>query len=205
MLEYVIFAVGQYHPHPSFSIFAIMETRESSKKIQIAVDVRVPAALREYVVCVNGGSPLLVPEKSSVLWGLLKHHLITCKRWMPIPREERGQYIQIALRYGACTKVWNIPSQKEVYINTLCRFYLDKRGQGVIAKYLDACFKASFRDYMIGALSNNVNLSVTEAINGFCSDYDITEEKILDTTLRKDWYRFRKRREKNNNLISILK
>jgi len=181
-----------------------METRES-KKIQIAVDVRVPAALREYVVCVNGGSTLLVPSKFSVLWGLLKQHLFTCKRWRPVPRDERGQYIQIALRNVKAAKTWNCASQKKIEINVLYRFYLDERGQGVIVRYLDACFKASFRDYMIGALSNNVNLSITDAINGFCSDYDITEEKVLDTTLRKDWFRFKKRQQKNNNLISILK
>jgi len=171
-----------------------MGTRKSHN-LQIAVDVKVSAALREYVICANGGSPVLHPEKGSILWGLLKQHLETCDHWLPVPAEEKEQYIQIELRNVANARTWSAPSDRKVGINVLSRFFLTPQGQGAIVRYLNSCFKSSFRDYMLGATSNS-DLSIAAAIEEFCSEYDITFENISYSTLRKDWYRYRERRRK---------
>lgn len=178
-----------------FFMFAKLMEKTERHRPRIAVDVKIPAALREYVICVNGGSSVLHPDKDSILWCLLKQHLETCDNWLPIPPEERDQYIQIELRNVANAKTWSVPSEKKVGINVLSRFYLTTKCQSVIARYLNTCFKSSFRDYMLGATSNS-DMSIAAAIEEFCSEYDITFENVSYATLRKDWYRYRERRQK---------
>ena len=44
---------------------------------------------------------------------------------------------------------------------------------------------------------NNSALEIADAIDEFCSDYHIENEKITVEMLRKDWYRFRRRCSKD--------
>lgn len=159
----------------------------------MTVDVRVGACLREYVICTRG-CDVIVPAKDSVLWCLLKQHLVTsADGYVPVHPDLAGEYIRIALRNAHSAKTYSVPSGRVVQLNTLFRCFLDPTGERVIRRHLDHEFKKTFHDYMMGC-SNNTDLKITEAIEEFCNDHRIDgTNSITIEMLRKDWYRFRLR------------
>ena len=100
----------------------------------ITVDVRVGRYLRDFVVSSSGGGDVFVPGKDSVIWGLLKQHLITSAvGWQPVPDELRREYIRIALRPTRCSaKSYSIPADRVQSVNTLFRCYLSRTGERVL-------------------------------------------------------------------------
>lgn len=157
------------------------------------VYVKVPPALREYILSVNSGSDVIAPSRESRLWGLVKMYLEPAPRdYRPMPESGHPDYIRVAL-YTTKRKVWSIPSGNMVTLDTLYRDYLSEAGQRAVCRHLMGEFKNTFRAYMTGALSNNPDLEISDAIDEFCSDFGIEMEKITVEMLRKDWYRFRKR------------
>lgn len=161
----------------------------------MTVDVRVGVCLREYVISTRG-SDVIVPAKDSVLWCLLKQHLVTsASGYVPPDPSLAGEYIRIALRSSHSARTYSIPSRRIVQLNTLFRCYLEPTGERVIRRHLDHEFKKCFHDYMLGC-SNNTDLKITEAIEEFCNDHNIDgTDHITVEMLRKDWYRFRQREE----------
>ena len=166
-----------------------------SMEEMMTVDVRVGACLREYVIC-TWGCDVIVPAKNSVLWCLLKQHLVTsADGYIPVHPDLAGEYIRIALRNAHSAKSYSVPSGRVVQLNTLFRCFLDSTGERVIRRHLDHEFKKTFHDYMMGC-SNNTDLKITEAIEEFCNDHCIDgTNSITIEMLRKDWYRFRQREE----------
>lgn len=157
------------------------------------VYVKVSPALREYILAVNSGSDIIVPSRGSRLWGLVKMYLEPVPRdYEPMPADGDPNYIRIAL-YMTKRPVWSIPTGDIVTLNILYRDHLSEDGQRAVAKHLMGEFKSTFRAYMTGALSNNPELNIREAIDEFCSDYGIETENITVEMLLKDWYRFRQR------------
>ena len=158
------------------------------------VQVKVSRAIREYILSINEGSDIVVPEKHSLLWGLVKMHLdLVPAGYIPVPLKPQDDFIRISLRKSRRTKSYSIPKNGVLAINTLFRNHLTEEGQKAIANYLVRSFKQVFRSYMAGALSNNPDLQIKEAILEFCEDHNICMDNITYAALRKDWFRYRKR------------
>lgn len=166
-----------------------------SKMDRALVSVKVSPALREYIVSINSGSDIISPSKGSRLWGLVKMHLETIPSdYMPVSPEGSCDSIRIALLKSK-KKTYSFPSQRTVHLHTLYRDYLSDKGQRAVSKHLMKGFKQTFHAYMAGALNNNADLDIVEAIDEFLSDYHIEPEKVTVEMLRKDWYRYRQRFE----------
>ena len=164
------------------------------------VQVKVSRALREYILSINDGSDIVVPDKRSLLWGLVKMHLdLVPAGYIPVPLKPQDDFIRISLLKSRRTKSFSIPKDRVLEINTLFRNYLTEEGQKAIAEYLSRSFKLTFRSYMAGALSNNPELQIKEAILEFCSDHNICMDDITYAALRKDWFRYRKRCGRGGN------
>lgn len=172
----------------------------------ITVDVRVGRYLRDFVVSSSGGGDVFVPGKDSVIWGLLKQHLITSAvGWQPVPDELRREYIRIALRPTRCSaKSYSVPADRVQSVNTLFRCYLSRTGERVVARFLNKEFKKTFHDYMRGCLRNTDTVSIKDAIENFMIDHNISDGDggITHEMLRKDWYRY-STTEQRENLVSI--
>ncbi|MGM9763342.1 MAG: hypothetical protein ACI3ZQ_04920 [Candidatus Cryptobacteroides sp.] len=164
------------------------------------VYVKVSPALRAYVIAVNNGSDTILPARQSRLWGLVKQHLeLVPTDYKPMPVDEDPDYIRIAL-YSSRRRSWSIPTGRTIVVDTMYRDYLSDEGQRAVAKYLMSEFKSVFRAYMTGALSNNPELTIRDAIDEFCSDYSIDTDKVTFEMLCKDWYRFRMRCGKSQSI-----
>ena len=162
------------------------------------VDIRVGRTLKEYIIATNGNETL-IPQKDTVLWCLVKQHLITSAAgYQAIPEDLKSEYIKIALRNVANAKTYNIHKEGIVGINTLFRCFLTRDGENSIKRHLEKEFKKTFRDYMKGALNNNVDMQIKDAIEEFCTDHNIVMNNITFDMLKQDWYRFRRKGTKVN-------
>ena len=155
---------------------------------RLTVDVKVGRALKEFIVSTNG-SDVLDPEKDTILWCLLKQHLLTQPGYIPIP--DRTEYVAIILRGAKAAKTYSTDVSRNLQVNTLFRTYLNDHGQSVIRKHFEKEFKQVFRNYMKGCLNNNPEMKIIDAIEEFCTDHNITQDNISVAMLQKDWYRFR--------------
>lgn len=167
------------------------------------VSVKVLPCLREYILAVNNGSDIIRPARKSRLWGIVKMYLdLTPQDYEPVPVTGRAGFIRIGL-YRSHRLAYNRRSRKVdpgkkrpnpcFVVNTLFRNYLDDQGQEAVASHLMHTFKLTFRSYMTGALGNNSELTIHDAIYSFCELYNISMDNITYEMLRKDWFRFRKR------------
>lgn len=160
----------------------------------MTVDVKVNRSIREYVLSINDGSDLIKPERGSLLWGLIKLHLdLVPETYRPVPPDKRQDYIRIALYRTRSTRSYNVNTGRNMEVNTLFRNYLNEEGQRAVSDHIARGFKQTFRAYMGGALGNNPDLTIHDAVYEFCSDYNISMNSITYDMLRKDWYRFKKR------------
>ncbi|MBO8455840.1 MAG: hypothetical protein IAC08_05500 [Bacteroidetes bacterium] len=160
----------------------------------MTVDVKVSRPIREYVLSINDGSDLIKPERGSLLWGLIKLHLdLVPETYRPVPPDKRQDYIRIALYRTRSTRSYNVNTGRNMEVNTLFRNYLNEEGQRAVSDHIARGFKQTFRAYMGGALGNNPDLTIHDAVYEFCSDYNISMDSITYDMLRKDWYRFKKR------------
>lgn len=167
---------------------------------RLTVDVKVSKAIKEFILSTNK-SDTLDPDKYSNLWCLLKQHLITVPgTYKPIL--DRTDYIYIAIRHKHGAKTYSVPENRVIKIKTLFRPYLSESSQAVISRYFEREFKAAFRNYMYGALNNNPELQVKEAIEEFLNDHEVTCDKISFEMLKQDWYRH-KRRKLISNICPI--
>ena len=155
----------------------------------MVVAVRVHPALREYITCTHNGADTIYPDRGSRLWGLVSMHLTV----QPATRTDEDPSdccIKVAI-FNSHAQTWCMDKKKPIYQDTLFRNYLTPKGQKAIARHLMDDFKQTFRAYMNGAISNNEQLSITDAIDEFCNDYKISCEQLTYDMLRKDWYRYR--------------
>lgn len=157
------------------------------------VTVKVLPALRAYILAVNNDSDIILPSRESRLWGLVKMHLATIPPdYKPTPAGGDESCIRIGI-YKTKRQEYNRNARRVIYQETLFRDYLTPAGQKAIADYLTRYFKQTFRSYMSGALGNNDELSIHDAIHQFCTLYKINMDIITYEMLRKDWFRFRRR------------
>ena len=134
----------------------------------ITVDVRVGRYLRDFVVSSSGGGDVFVPGKDSVIWGLLKQHLITSAvGWQPVPDELRREYIRIALRPTRCSA---------------------KSFKKTFHDYMRGCLRNTDSVYIKDAIENfMIDHNISDGDGG------ITHEM-----LRKDWYRYSTTEQREN-------
>ena len=175
---------------------------KSIQDIQTA-SVKVLPCLREFILCVNGGSDIITPGRESKLWGIVKMHLdLVPPDYKPVPASGSEDCIRIAI-FRSHRMCYNRNSRKfepgkkrpnpNIIVDTIWRNYLNPVGQEAVASHLMHTFKLTYRSYMTGALGNNPELSIHDAIYSFCELYHITMENITYEMLRKDWFRFRKK------------
>lgn len=158
------------------------------------VSVKVPKYIRDYVRGINDGSDTIVPEYHSLLWATVKAHLDLIPRsGLPV-HDDDAAYIRITVYNSTHKKIYNIASDKVIrHSDVLFRCHLDDEGQKSVANYLVRQFKSDYRSYMSGALGNNPDLSIKDAIEEFCNDRCVEmDDNLTYDMLRKDWYRFRK-------------
>lgn len=162
-----------------------------SKHEHMTVLVKVHPALKEYIVSINSGDTLF-PERGSHLWGLVSMHLqLTPPDYTPTPDTSTPQdCIRISL-FDSHARTWCRDLNRTIWQDSIFRNYLGPEAQRAIARHLMADFKHTFRAYMTGAINNNPDISIAEAIDEFCSDYKITMQQLTVDLLRKDWYRWR--------------
>lgn len=161
------------------------------------VDIRVGKVIKEFILCANHASETIFPKKGSTLFCIIKQYIEpTPGDWTPI--SDRSEYVRIIIPYTHGQKSYNIKSKKVKYINTSYMNYLPPKGEAAIKRYLHNIFKSVYRNYMFGAISNGSGIKISTVIEGFCRDYNITNDNITTEMLRKDWQRHKKdnKREK---------
>lgn len=157
----------------------------------MTVIVKVHPALKEYLVSINSGDTI-IPDKGTQLWGLVSMHLeLTPSDYTPVPIGGIPEdCIRIAI-FNSHSRTWCMDLSRSIWQDTIFRNYLSPKGQRTVARHLMADFKHTFRAYMTGAINNNPDISIAEAIDEFCNDYSITTQQLTIDLLRKDWYRWR--------------
>jgi hypothetical protein len=159
----------------------------------ITVDVSVGESLKQFVVDCSGAD-LVSPEKDSILWCLVKTHLLLRPNpYSDIP--DRTGLIRLQLRHSHSGRTFSLERHESIVIDTLYRCYLDSSGQRVVRRYFDRQFKHSFRMYMKGAMAGNPRVKVSYAIAEFLLEYNIDPTAQLLAALQKDWWRYRKRED----------
>ena len=161
------------------------------------VDVKVGAFMKQWVTNVYGEDPIRL-DRDSNLWSIIKQHLdLRPKDYKPLPDKE-GYITFILLKDSSNTKAYRpsaSPYEKEEYrVHTLFRCILSERGENMVKRFLAKQFKNTFHNYMRGAMNNNPDISITEAITEFLQDsrQPVIDNKVI-STLSKDWYRYRKK------------
>jgi len=158
------------------------------------VTVKVLPSSREYILAINDGSDVIIPGRESKLWGIIKMHLdLIPQDYVPTPVSGQEGCIRVAI-FRVHRWQYSKSGKRTMVVDTLFRNHLTEAGQRAVADYLMHSFKHTFRSYMTGALSNNPKLSIHDAIYNFCELYRISMDTITYEMLRKDWFRFRKRR-----------
>lgn len=157
--------------------------------MRMTVDVKVGLAIKEFILSTNG-SDVLDPDKYTILWCLMKQHLVTVPGTYR-PLIDRSEYIYITLRNKNGVKTYSVNKDKKVSISTIFYSYITPEGQTVIRRHFEKEFKAAFRNYMKGALNNNPDMKINDAIEEFLNDHKVTMNHISMSMLQKDWYRYK--------------
>lgn len=161
---------------------------------RMTVPVRVPKYIRDYIRGINADSDVVVPEYHSLLWATVKANLDLVPRDGLPPLNPESTYIHITIYSSKHRKIYNIASGKIIrHSDVLFRCHLSEDGQKAVSDYIVRGFKQDYRSYMSGALGNNPDLSIKDAIEEFCNDRNVEMDDALTyDMLRKDWYRFRR-------------
>lgn len=153
--------------------------------------------MKQWVVNVYGSEAIKL-DRDSNLWAIIKQNLdLRPNDYKPL--SDRDEYITfVLLSDGSNTKAYRSATtsyEKEEYrVHTLYRCVLSPRGEGIIRRFLSKQFKNTFHNYMRGAMNNNPEISITEAITEFLQDscQPVIDNKVI-STLSKDWYRYRQK------------
>ena len=174
-------------------------TAETAKvKDIISIPVRVNPALREYLVCIHGGSPVIALDYKGPVWTVVKTNLeLVPGDWKPEHGRDSADTIRLMMPSAhSGRKLYNQIAGAVIQTNYLYRCHLSEHGQRQVEQLLMKSFKQSFRHYMAGYLSNvsaGKEPRIKDAINSFCDMYHLTMDHITYEMLKKDWSRFRNR------------
>lgn len=160
------------------------------------VDVKVGKLLRNWVVNTYG-TDVITLSKHSNFWAIIKQNL-TLRPADYQPVEDRSEYISFVLLVnGKDTQAYIAPDRKHpnrtsYQPNMMFRCYLSPKGEAIIRRLINEQFRNAFHCYMKGALNNNSEMTIVDAITEF-----LTDSKYVDfdnrtiATLTKHWYRYR--------------
>lgn len=179
---------------------------EKERREVMTVPVKVNPALREYILCTNGGSDIVFPDYKESLWVMLKSRLsLIPSDYKPFPHGPNPGYIRVALpSNNHLDPSFNIQANRVIEANPLFRCHLSEEDQAAIEKFLMKGFKKTFRDFMTGAITvTDGEASIKLAIDKFCNLYHLTMESITYEMLRKDWYRYRNREARGEPVQAI--
>lgn len=160
---------------------------------RITVDIQVDKRLKKYIESSNGSS-LIIPDKGSVFLGLIMQHLsLRPREAISIPENEK---ITIALTNGK-PKKYSFDAKKVITINPMFRNYLNQRGQKAVVSQLNKTYKHAFHMFMEGytIANDDSNANILNGITEFLLEHQIEFDNVYIGTLRKDWYRYRRKKE----------
>ncbi len=174
----------------------------------MTVSVKVNPALREYLLCINSGSDLIIPDYGDPLWTLVKSHLqLVPPSYSPQAPGPVPGHVRIALPTTSHGKpLYNHDKKAVVGNNYLFRNYLDTAAQRKVEHHLMKTFKDRFRHFMAGYLADHgeeTDFQIKDAIDCFCRIYCMKMDAVTYEMLRKDWYRFRNRETPSEMSIEI--
>lgn len=155
------------------------------------VDIKVGAFIRQWVIAYHG-SELIQVDKKMNLWAIVRQHLDTLPKDAP-DITDRSEYISLELLDTSGTLIYNLPSGRKMYMDSMFRYYIDDAGQAAIERYLSNQFRAHFRTYMTARFSDGRKEPIRHAIGSFLSDYLLPCDDIIMSRLSKDWYRHRQK------------
>ena len=161
-------------------------------KSSSTADIKVGAAIHNWVVANNGGSDVIRLDRRTNLWGIVKQNLDTLPNDYHII-QDRSEYIAVELLDVHQHKTYNRTADREIYINELYRCYISEAGQAAIRRYLENQIRAAFRVYMISRYSDGQDEQIRHAIGSFLSDFDLPINNQIIARLSKDWYRYRQK------------
>lgn len=162
------------------------------------VNVRVGSDMRKWIVNAYGTDTIRL-DKDMNLWCIIKQHLELLPDGYS-GLDDPDEYIAfVLLTDGGNTRAYAGPDARHPYrqsyrVNTLYRCAISERGENIVRRFFKKQFKNCFHNYMRGALNNNPELSITEAITEFLTDaaWPDIDNRII-SSLCKDWYRFRQK------------
>lgn len=160
-----------------------------------SVDIKVGSFIREWVMSVTG-SDVIHLDKRTNLWGIVRQNLdLLPNDYRTIT--DRSEYISIELLDSDGKIAYNIPANREIWVNELYRCYISDSGQLAVKRYLENQLRNAFRVYMTGRFSDGKKEMITHAIGSFLVDYNLPMDKTMISRLSKDWYRFRLKNPEN--------
>ena len=162
----------------------ICETENTRLMERMTVAVAVHPTIREFIIDTNG-SDTIVPDKSDLLWKLVKANLTTYKNVNT--ENDSKSCIYIELLQTGFHKSYNNGSM--LYISTMYHCYLTEAGQNQVAKELRSRFKNTFHTFVMGALVGNPGLKQKEAFILFIDKFRLSENSITYEMLKKSWDR----------------
>lgn len=168
-------------------LYTNLEKAAKKVKEYMTVPVQVHPMIREFIIDTTG-SDMIVPEKTSHLWDIVKHNLELPPENYHAP-ETKDNLIYIALLDTSHLRTVVKNSDKTIVINTLFRWYLSADAQGTIAKHFRQQFKHTFHCFMQGAIANNPKLEQRQAMENFCKLYNLTLNELSEDMLKKSWDR----------------
>lgn len=174
----------------------------------LSIPVKVNPVLREYLVCIHGGSDLIPVDYQGPVWTVVKTHLDTIPNdWTPDIGGSAPDRIRLLMPTSHSGKrLYNQTAGAVIQTNYLYRSYLSEKGQRRVESILMKTFKDNFRQYMTGYLSSvrsGAVPKIKDAIESFCELYQLEMEAVTYEMLKKDWYRYRNRETPYEPDISI--
>lgn len=162
----------------------------------ITVDIKVGKIIKEFILCTNGSSNI-VAQKDDILWCLVKQNLL-CAPLVPVFIKDDSEYITITLPTSKSAFTYNINAGRNIQANTLFRNYLDDCGQKKIRMHFEKEYRNVFSVYMRAQIISAPDIMIKDAIDNFCTDYNLTLDYISISALKKYWYRYRLRKNISN-------
>ncbi|HLP03837.1 MAG TPA: hypothetical protein VK152_00270 [Paludibacter sp.] len=158
------------------------------RKIErMKVPVRVSPIIREFLIDTTG-TDTIIPKQKDLIWTIIKQHLETAPDDYRDPID-LDNYIYIELLDCSAHPVFSLQRNDMLYVKTLFRWHLSQKGQNKINSILRANFKNAMHSFIMGAISCNPSLKQKEAMEEFCTTYNLSIQKLTPDMIKKSWDR----------------
>lgn len=163
-----------------------------------SVNVDLGHRINGYIISTNNNSPIVIPSKGSVLWGLLKQY-VECVPSDYMLGKSTGK-ITIILPKGIFSGVYSATENRRYNCNMEYRCYISGKGTAALRRHFGKLFKGSFHVFMTAYFIARPDATITDAIYNFIDYYNIGCDDDYNTyeLLRKDWWLWRKKTKKQS-------